>query len=217
VRFDTDPAAVFDELARASAGGRADYSGLSHARLDADEDDGGPGFFWPVPGPTHPGTPRSFLDAFPTPDGRASLVAVDHVGPQEPLRADAPIHLVTGRVLQHYQSGAQTRRVAELNEAVPDAVIELHPVLGLRLGVQDGDRVRLTSARGWVEASARWSDRIRPDTVFMPFHFAGVGSVNRVTNDATDPISGMPEFKVCAVDVAAVTAGSQSAPEEISA
>ncbi len=210
VSFPTDPAVVFDELARASAGGVADYSGLSHARLDADEDDGGPGLFWPVPSGApdagqaavpHPGTPRLFLDRFATPDGRARMVAVDHVGPSDDVRPDAPLYLVTGRVLQHYQSGAQTRRVPELDRLVPAPFVELHPVLGLRLGVGDGDRARLTTRRGAIEAVARWTDRIRPDTVFMPFHWSGEGSVNRVTTDATDPVSGMPEFKVCAVDV----------------
>ncbi|MEK8227117.1 molybdopterin dinucleotide binding domain-containing protein [Oerskovia sp. M15] len=78
----------------------------------------------------------------------------------------------------------------------------MHPILGFRLGIQDGDPVRLTSSRGEVRAPARWSDRIRTDTVFMPFHWSGIGSVNRITTDATDPISGMPEFKVCAVNVA---------------
>jgi len=210
VSFPTDPAVVFDELARASAGGVADYSGLSHARLDADEDDDGPGLFWPVPSGApdagqaavpHPGTPRLFLDRFATPDGRARMVAVDHVGPSDDVRADAPLYLVTGRVLQHYQSGAQTRRVPELDRLVPEPFVELHPVLGVRLGVGDGDRARLTTRRGAIEAVARWTDRIRPDTVFMPFHWSGEGSVNRVTTDATDPVSGMPEFKVCAVDV----------------
>ncbi len=104
---------MFDELARASAGGRADYSGLSHGRLD-----GGEALYWPCPAaadgqPRHPGTPRLFLDRFPTPDGRARLVAVDHLRPAATTSAtDAPLYLVTGRVLQHYQSGAQTRRVA---------------------------------------------------------------------------------------------------------
>ncbi|WP_265520113.1 molybdopterin oxidoreductase family protein [Oerskovia flava] len=218
VDFPTDPAVVFDEMARASAGGVADYSGLSHARLDADEAAGGPGLFWPVPAAgtaeaepsatgapaEHPGTPRLFLDGFPTPDGRARMIPVDHVGPSDDVRPDAPVYLVTGRVLQHYQSGAQTRRVTELDTAVPEAFVEMHPILGFRLGLQDGDVVRLTSARGAVEAPARWTDKIRPDTVFMAFHWSGVGSVNRLTTDATDPISGMPEFKVCAVDVRAV-------------
>ncbi|WP_454041930.1 molybdopterin oxidoreductase family protein [Cellulosimicrobium sp. Marseille-Q8652] len=203
VAFPTDPSEVFDELARASAGGVADYSGLSHARLDADEAEGGPGLFWPVPdrATPHPGTPRPFLDRFGTPDGRARAVPVDHVGPTDDVRADAPVYLVTGRVLQHYQSGAQTHRVPELDRVVPAPFVEMHPLLGVRLGVADGDRVRLTSSRGHVEAAARWTDRIRPDTVFMPFHWSGAGSVNRVTTDATDPVSGMPEFKVCAVDV----------------
>lgn len=211
VAFPTDPEVVFDELARASAGGLADYSGLSHARLDADEASGGPGLFWPVPAPAHLGTPRLFLDRFATPDGRARLVVVDHVGPSDDVRPDAPFYLVTGRVLQHYQSGAQTHRVPELERLVAEPYVELHPVLGLSLGVADGARVRLTSARGRVEATARWTDAIRPDTVFMPFHWSGAGSVNQVTTAATDPISGMPEFKVCAVDVVPV---ELSAPRE---
>lgn len=206
VAFPTDPAVVFDELARASAGGPADYSGLSHARLDAAEAAGAPGLFWPVPatgpgGGAHPGTPRLFLEGFPTPDGRARMVVTDHVGPSEDVRPGAPVWLVTGRVLQHYQSGAQTHRVPALERVVPAPYVEIHPLLAARLGVEDGATARLTSARGVMEATARWTDRVRPDTVFVPFHWGGRGSVNRVTTDATDPVSGMPEFKVCAVDV----------------
>ncbi|MFC7878802.1 molybdopterin oxidoreductase family protein [Isoptericola sp. NPDC057391] len=242
VAFPTDPAVVFDELARASAGGVADYSGLSHARLDAHDAAGGAGLYWPCPAATpelsgpragsdgsgpddsearklsgphagfrdpgpdrspgeHPGTPRVFLDRFATPDGRARMVAVDHAGPSDDVRPDAPTYLVTGRVLQHYQSGAQTHRVPELERLVPEPYVELHPLLGLRVGVGDGARARLTSARGVVEATARWTDAVRPDTVFMPFHWSGAGSVNRLTTDAVDPVSAMPEFKVCAVSV----------------
>ncbi|UFU05286.1 molybdopterin oxidoreductase family protein [Ruania halotolerans] len=199
VRFDTDPAEVFDELARASAGGVADYAGLSHTRLDADEAEEGPGFFWPVPTPDHPGTPRTFLDTFATPDGRARMIPVDHHAPADDVRPETPIYLVTGRVLQHYQSGAQTRRVAELNRIVAEPQAEIHPLLATRLGIDDGVLVRLRSARGVAVARARWSESIRTDTVFMPFHFSGTGSVNLLTSDATDPISGMPEFKVCAI------------------
>nr|WP_100422387.1 molybdopterin oxidoreductase family protein [Sediminihabitans luteus] len=230
VDLPTDPAVVFDELARASAGGPADYSGLSHARLDAAElgaaehgtaepDDaapGGTGLFWPCPAPSsdttgqgqgqgpHPGTPRMFLDRFATPDGRARMTVVDHVGPSDDVRDEAPVYLVTGRVLQHYQSGAQTHRVAELERAVPAPFVEIHPVLASRLGVDDGAPVRLESRRGVMVAEARWTDRVRPDTVFVPFHWSGDGSVNRLTTDAVDPISAMPEFKVCAVAVSAV-------------
>ncbi|HEX2705701.1 MAG TPA: molybdopterin oxidoreductase family protein, partial [Candidatus Lustribacter sp.] len=203
--WSTDPAEVFDELARASAGGRADYSGLSHVRL---EDEAMP-LYWPCPrtpdgGPPHPGTPRLFLDRFPTADGRARLVPVEHDGPADDVRADAPVYLVTGRVLQHYQSGAQTRRVPELDRLAPAAYVELHPLLAQRLDVSEGDLVRLSSARGAVEARVRLTPDIRTDTVFMPFHWGGAGSANRVTSDATDPISGMPAFKVCAVEISRV-------------
>jgi len=202
-RWDTEPAIVFNELARASAGGRADYSGLSHSRLDTDE-----ALYWPCPAtpsgtPDHPGTPRLFEHSFPTADGRARLVPIDHLGPADDVRPDAPIHLVTGRVLQQYQSGAQTRRVPALAEAQPGSFVELHPLLAQRIGVTSGDPVRLTNARGSVTVPARVTDAIRPDTVFMPFHWSGVGSANLLTNDATDPVSGMPEFKVCAVQVVA--------------
>jgi assimilatory nitrate reductase catalytic subunit len=199
--WDTEPTLVFDELARASRGGRADYSGLSHARLDTDEV-----LYWPCPATgagvaPHPGTPRLFADSFPTPDGRARMIAVDHVGPADDLRPDAPLYLVTGRVLQHYQSGAQTRRVPTLAAAVPGPSAEVHPLLAARLGVVDGERVRLTTSRGSVAVAARITDSIRPDTIFVPFHWGGAASVNRLTTDATDPVSGMPEFKVCAVDI----------------
>ncbi len=206
VHLATGPAEVFDELARASAGGVADYGGLSHARLDADEASGGPGLFWPCPTPQHAGTPRLFLDRFPTPDGRARMIPVDHVGPTDDLRSDAPLFLITGRVLQHYQSGAQTHRVPELEKVVPAPYVELHPLLGVRNGIADGARVRLTTARGTTTAEARWTDAVRPDTVFLPFHWSGEGSANLLTTDAVDPVSAMPEFKVCAVQVTAVNA-----------
>ncbi len=200
--WSTDPREVYDELRRASAGGRADYAGISYERLDAGE-----ALYWPCPDEQHPGTPRLFADAFPTPTGRARMVAVRAVGPDEPLRAEAPVWLVTGRVLQHYQSGAQTRRVARLNDSMPRAHVEINPVLAARIGLEGVDDVRITSKRGTMVAQARISADIRPDTVFVPFHFADEGMVNAVTNAATDPISGMPEFKVCAVQVSLPVAG----------
>jgi assimilatory nitrate reductase catalytic subunit len=211
--WDTDPAVVFDELARASAGGRADYSGLSHARLDATED----GFFWPCPAGSD-GTPRMFTERFAHPDGRARMVSTYPGAPADDLRPERPLYLVTGRVLAHYQSGAQTRRVAALNKAAAEPFVELHPQLARRLAVDDGDDVAVSSSRGTAVARARITTAIRPDTVFMPFHWAGEGMANAVTNDATDPISGMPEFKVCAVSVAradlAVTFGQDRQPEQ---
>ncbi|MGH3475050.1 MAG: molybdopterin oxidoreductase family protein [Aeromicrobium sp.] len=194
--WSTDPREVFDELARASAGGRADYSGITYDRLDAGE-----ALYWPCPGEHHPGTPRLFADRFPTPDGRARMIAVRPTGPDDGLRRDAPVWLVTGRVLEHYQSGAQTRRVQALNASQPHAYVEIHPTLAQRIGVEGLDDISVTSRRGSMRAQARISKDVRPDTVFVPFHFADEGMVNAVTNAATDPVSGMPEFKVCAVSI----------------
>ncbi|WP_084130064.1 molybdopterin oxidoreductase family protein [Demequina sp. NBRC 110055] len=195
--FPTDAATVFTELAAASAGGKADYSGVTYERLDRDE-----ALYWPVRGAGHAGTPRVFLDGFPTPDGKARLIAVDHHAPHDDVRAGWPLYLITGRVLQHYQSGAQTRRVAELNAAQPEPFVEMHPLLADRLGLAEGEVAVLTTARGEGFAAVRVTEATRPDTVFMPFHWGGQGSANRLTNDATDPISGMPEFKVTAVSIA---------------
>jgi len=216
--IDPDPRATFTALGRASAGGPADYSGITHERLDAGE-----ALFWPCPAtaqgdPPHPGTPRLFLDRFATPDGRARFVAVDHRPPVDDLRADAPVYLVTGRVLQHYQSGAQTRRVPELATASPGAFVELHPDLADRLGIEEGDDVRVSGARGVSVAPARLTTSIRGDTVFMPFHWSGPGRANTLTSDALDPVSRMPEFKVCAVSVErAGDRGAGPVAEEVTA
>ncbi len=199
--WSTEPREVYDELRRASAGGRADYAGISYERLDAGE-----ALYWPCPDEAHAGTPRLFADTFPTASGRARMVAVRAVGPDDTLRSEAPVWLVTGRVLQHYQSGAQTRRVAKLNDSMPRAYVEIHPVLAGRIGIEGIEDIRITSKRGSMVAQARISADIRPDTVFVPFHFADAGMVNAVTNAATDPISGMPEFKVCAVQIQKVDA-----------
>ncbi|WP_433313155.1 molybdopterin oxidoreductase family protein [Micromonospora sp. CA-269861] len=195
-RFPADPAAVFAELRRASAGGAADYAGISWDRIDADD-----GVYWPCPTEDGPDTPRLFADRFATPDGRARFHPVDHRPAAEEVCATYPLHFTTGRVLAQYQSGTQTRRVAALRRAAPEAFVELHPDLAARLGIDDGDPVRVTSRRGEFRAPARFSTGIRPDTVFAPFHYAGAGRANSVTNDAVDPISGMPEFKICAVRV----------------
>ena len=193
-RFESAPDAVFAELGRASAGGPADYSGISWGRLEHGEP-----LYWPCPAPDHPGTPRLFTERFHTPDGRARLVAVEQPRvPAEPVDARYPLHLTTGRLLAQYQSGAQTRRVAALRA---EAFVELHPDLAERLGVGDGDPVRVTSRRGSFTAPARLSTAIRPDTVFAPFHFPGAARANSVTSDALDPHSRMPQFKVCAVAV----------------
>ncbi|WP_030347908.1 molybdopterin oxidoreductase family protein [Streptomyces sp. NRRL S-1022] len=255
--FPTDPEEVFEELRRASAGGPADYSGITYRRLTEEN-----GVFWPCPQeaagtgggaggaapagagaggsavgdgedatpaalpdgpaadtgaldgrspvdagrapvvpPVHPGTPRLFLDAFATADGRARFVPVVYRGTAEEPDGEYPLLLTTGRVVAQYQSGAQTRRVAELNAAAPGPFVELHPRLAARLGAAEGDRVAVVSRRGRAVAPARITSAIRPDTVFMPFHWPGEGRANTLTNPALDPTSRMPEFKSCAVRV----------------
>ena len=195
IDFSTDPEEVFAELGRASSGGKADYAGITYGRI---REEGG--VFWPCPDPAHPGTPRLFADSFATPDGRARFHAVDHRGPAEPVDDDYPLHLTTGRVLAQYQSGAQTRRIA----ALPDdgAFVEVHPLLAARLGVADGMAVTVTTRRGALTAPVRVVTTIRSDTVFVPFHWLGV---NRLVNDALDPASRMPEFKVCAARLEAAS------------
>jgi assimilatory nitrate reductase catalytic subunit len=194
--FTADPGAVFAELRRASAGGPADYAGVTWERVDAED-----GVFWPCPSEDGPGTPRLFAERFATPDGRAQFVAVEHRPAAEEVCADYPLYLTTGRVLAQYQSGAQTRRIGPLRTAAPRAFVELHPDLAARLGVEPGEPLRVTSRRGTMLAPARLTDTIRPDTVFAPFHWGGEGRANSLTNDALDPTSRMPEFKVCAVRV----------------
>ncbi|MFI2757699.1 molybdopterin oxidoreductase family protein [Streptomyces echinatus] len=215
--FPTDPEETFEELRRASAGGPADYSGITYRRL-AEED----GVFWPCPDEPaagtaaaprpHGGTPRLFLDRFATPDGRARFVPVVHRDTAEEPDAEYPLLLTTGRVVAQYQSGAQTRRVAELNAAAPGPFVELHPRLAARLGAADGDRVAVVSRRGRAVAPARITGAIRPDTVFMPFHWPGEGRANTLTNPALDPTSRMPEFKSCAVRVEVLGALSRDTP-----
>lgn len=204
--FPADPEEVFEELRRASAGGPADYSGITYRRIVAED-----GVFWPCPetgtadegkaeaAEVHPGTPRLFLDRFATDDGRARFVEVAHRGAGEETDGEYPVLLTTGRVVAQYQSGAQTRRVDELNAAAPGPFVELHPRLAERVGVAEGDLLAVVSRRGRAVAPARVTDAIRADTVFMPFHWPGEGRANNLTNPALDPTSKMPEFKVCAV------------------
>ena len=117
--------------------------------------------------------------------------------------------LLTGRLLEHYQSGAQTRRVPELDEAQPEALASMHPSTAERLGIADGELVELANGRGTVRCRARLTADIRPDSVFLPFHYGDEQTANLLASDAVDPISSMPEFKTNVVRVTAL-AGSRS-------
>lgn len=192
--FSDVPEEVFSELGRASAGGKADYAGISYPRIKAEH-----GVFWPCPSPRHPGTPRLFTEDFPTLDRRAHFHPVEQIGADELPDADYPYYLTTGRLLRQYQSGTQTRRVPSLAEAEPEAVVEMHDTVARRIDVKAGELVRLRTRRGTAVMAARIVSDIRSDTVFAPFHWGGEGNANALTNPALDPYSRMPEFKVCAV------------------
>ena len=189
---------VFDELRRATAGGVADYAGITYEKIEAQQ-----GVFWPCPSPEHAGTPRLFAERFATPSGRARFHPVRHEAPAEEPDAEYPLYLTTGRVLAQYQSGTQTRRVERLAALAPEPLVEIHPVAARRAGVLDAALATLVSRRGSAIARVRITRDIREDTVFVPFHWGGAGSINRLTNPALDPTSRMPEFKVCAVRIEA--------------
>jgi assimilatory nitrate reductase catalytic subunit len=196
------PEQVFDELRRATAGATADYSGISYARIRREK-----GVFWPCPAPEHPGTPRLFGERFHFPSGRGRFFAVPHRPAAEPTDADYPLLFTTGRYKEHYNSGAQTRRVAQLNDAKPEPRVQIHPRLAQELGVLEGQSLIIESRRGQVCMSALISRDIRPDTLFAPFHWGGKLAANLLTVPALDPASRMPEFKLCAVRARSAAAG----------
>ena len=149
----------------------------------------------------HPGTPRMFLDRFATADGRARFHPVEFRPPAEEPDHEYPLYLTTGRVMAQYQSGTQTRRVPALMQASPQRLRADSSVHGEHLR----DRRRRAGAPDHAArhrtVTAQLTPAIRMDTLFVPFHYAGGGRANLLTNPALDPISRMPEFKVCAVRV----------------
>jgi assimilatory nitrate reductase catalytic subunit len=191
-----DAEAVFNELRRASAGGISDYSGITYDKIEANR-----GVFWPCPTEDHPGTPRMFTDSFPTPSGKARFHPVQHRSPAEETDQEYPLYLTTGRLLAHYQSGTQTHRVPQLQKLSSESEVEINPTTAQQYGVEDGQLVTLVTRRGSANFKANLSPNIRLDTVFTTFHWGGEQSANLLTNPVLDPISRMPEFKVCAVRI----------------
>ena len=191
---------IFEELCRASSGGAADYTGATWQRIEDEM-----GLFWPVPEVGHPGTPRLYEGGkFNFPDGRARFHAVPYRLPAEVVDDEYPVWLTTGRVVSQYLSGTQTRRIGGLVEQYPEPLCEMHPVLAGSLGIADGDQITVSSRRGEITLPAKVVNTIRPDTVFIPYHWAGDKAANQLTIRAVDPLSKMPEFKVAAVRVARV-------------
>lgn len=208
------PLEMFEELRVASKGGIADYSGITWKKIVDNY-----GIFWPCPSEDpdgnpidHPGTPRLFepgswnpiakgAGPFYFPDGKARFNVAPYTPPTEVTDEQYPIILTTGRVVSQFLSGTQTRRIGPLVQQYPEPLTEMHPRLAEKLGVVDGDWVTTESRRGCCTLRAMVVSTIRPDTVFIPYHWAGDKSVNQLTISAQDPISKIPEFKVCAVRV----------------
>ncbi|HZJ17866.1 MAG TPA: molybdopterin oxidoreductase family protein, partial [Chthoniobacteraceae bacterium] len=191
------PEEIFTELTAASKGGPIDYSGMSYEKIEQNM-----GIFWPCPAPEHPGTPRLFEGGkFHHPDGKAKFHAYEYRPPAEDVDAEYPIFFTSGRVVSQYLSGTQTRRIGGLVDQYPEPLCEMHPLLAGRLGIKDRDLVRVVTRRGDITLPAQVVTSIRPDTVFIPYHWAGKKAANQVTIRALDPISKIPEFKVCACRV----------------
>ncbi|MGH7899604.1 MAG: molybdopterin oxidoreductase family protein [Candidatus Binatia bacterium] len=198
---------IFEELRRVSKGGTADYSGITWEKIDRQM-----GVFWPCPSEEHPGTPRLFEGGrFHHPDGRARFHAVRHRPAAEDVDDAYPILLTTGRVVSQFLSGNQTRRIGPLVALCPEPRVEIHPRLAAELGIADGERVRVRSRRGHLDVAAHVVATIRPDTVFIPYHWAGERAANRLTIRAYDPVAGIPEYKVAAVRVERLGAAAEAA------
>ncbi len=206
------PRAIFEELRVASKGGVSDYSGITYEKIEAQY-----GVFWPCystdpktgePTPDDPGTPRLFepgsynpvargAGPFYFPDGKARFNVAEYRPAVDDASEEYPLFLTTGRVVSQFLSGTQTRRIGPLVNQYPEPRLELHPRLAEKLGIADGDWATCETRRGAITVRASVVTTIRPDTVFVPYHWAGDKSINRVTVAAQDPISKIPQYKVC--------------------
>jgi assimilatory nitrate reductase catalytic subunit len=186
--------AIFDELREASRGGPADYSGITYEKIDREM-----GVCWPCPSEDHPGTPRLFEDGRSFhPDGKMRFVVTEWRASGDPVDEAFPVYLTTGRVVSQYLSGTQTRRIGGLLDSYPEPRLEIHPRLAETLGVRDGDWVTVTTRRTAITLPAMVVRTIRPDTVFVPYHWPEARSATLLTHRSLDPRSKIPEYKVSA-------------------
>lgn len=186
--------AIFNELRVASKGGTADYYGITYKKVEENM-----GVFWPCPELDHPGTPRLWEDRkFETPDGKAHFNPVKYRPAAEVTDKEYPVVMTTGRVVSQYLSGTSTRRIGKLVDQYPEPLLEIHPKLAYQYGISDHELVKVKTRRGEAEFPAHVVETIREDTVFIPYHWGGKHSANQLTIGELDPISKIPEFKVCA-------------------
>lgn len=189
---------IFNELRVASRGGVADYYGITYDRLRMEA-----GVLWPCPDVDHKGTKRLFETSFAHPDGKASMVVVPNspAVPKEQPSEEFPLYLTTGRVMSHYLTGVQTRKSPSLAARNFESFMEIHPATALKYGIPDHSLVKIESKRGNIIVRSKWSEAIRQDTVFVPFHWDESQNVNRLVSKELDPSCRMPGFKVSAVKV----------------
>jgi assimilatory nitrate reductase catalytic subunit len=188
---------IFNEMRVASKGGKADYYGISYEKIDRQN-----GVMWPCPTEESKGTPRLFEDMkFYLPDGKARFHPIEYKGPNEVPDDEYPLILTSGRVVYQYLSGNQTRRIGFLVQQCPEPYVEIHPETAARLDIADGERVKVLSRRGEGVFPALVVRTIRPDTIFIPYHWGEQLAVNQLTNPALDPISKIPEYKACAARI----------------
>ena len=154
---------------------------------------------WPCPTEDHPGTPILHIGKFSTADGKGNLFGIEYRPPAEVADAEYPFTMMTGRLIFHYHTRTQTGRSAALHYEVPDSYVQINNEDAKRLGINQGDKIVITSRRGKTETVARVTDEIGPGVLYMTMHFAD--GVNNLTNTALDPMSKMPELKHCAVKV----------------
>jgi assimilatory nitrate reductase catalytic subunit len=194
------PREIFDELRLCSRGAKADYWGITYEKIEEQN-----GVFWPCPAPEHPGTPRLYEERFGFPDGKGRFHPITYLPPAEEPDEEFPLVLTTGRVIYHYLSGNQTRRVPFLLEQAPHVWVEVHEQTAGRLGVTDGGWVTVHTRRGDMTVRALVVRSIRPDTIFMPYHYGHTEAANILTNPILEPMMKIPEYKVCAAAVVPAT------------
>jgi len=190
----SSPAEIVAEVAALAPS----YAGISLERLDRGER-----LQWPVKGNDHPGTPILHVGQFTR--GKGLFAVTEHIPPVELPDKEYPMLLSTGRVLYHWHGGEMTRRAKGLLEVYSQSLIELNPQDAAQLGLQEAQKVRVSSRRGTIEAEAWVTDRVPPGMVYANFHFPDVPA-NSLTIAALDPIAKIPEYKVCAVKLELVEA-----------
>ena len=168
------------------------YAGITYERIEEQ------GLHWPCPNVDHPGTPILHTQAFSR--GKGLFSAIEHIPPAELPDERYPYLLTTGRILYQYHTASMSRRSVGLQSRTPQAFVEINPADARRLGVVAGERLSISSRRGTIEVVADISERCDEGVVFIPFHYQEA-AVNRLTNNAIDPVANIPEYKVCAVSI----------------